>query len=597
MSAKMARIMLVAMLLVTAVLAGCGGGKSESAGGRVQVVIAWPDRDTPPSRYIPPYAASIHLELHKQDAPDVRFALTVNRPNDRPSTQTISFNGLVPIGQYTLAGVARVERDGQGPTVASAATPVEVKPNQTFTANLTLGSTIRTIEILGQPLSVPVGARQTLVGRAIDPDGQVILLPINALKWSIVSGGSFATLTAEGEFGATAAGTVRVRLSEEGAGISHEADIEVVAGGVASGLANSSWPRFRADARNTAYGGGPTGTGQKLWEFQVTGGVPFPSIPYAPAIGTDGTLYFQATDGKMYAVDGATGAKKWEFTTGAPGDFADGPPVVTSNGIVYVASLSADLSASRLFALDAANGSKIWERPVGGGHIAAGTDGTRYVDGPPGSNALLALDGATGSEKWRTSEPRGTQGRAIGPDGTLYMGDGQVTAINGATGELKWRTVFSVFAGLYPTLLADGTLVVPNAKVPIGGTLYGLSSSTGARLWEKALPARPSNVAADPAGNIYLSAGRQILVLRGSDGSTVREWALPYNPETDPVLASDGTLYITMANVFVAFDSTTGAEKWRLTLTADERGSAAAVGADGTVYLVTKNSGRVYAIK
>jgi len=48
-----------------------------------------------------------------------------------------------------------------------------------------------------------------------------------------------------------------------------------------------------------------------LWEF-ATGD----KISSSPTIGPDGTVYFGSFDNKVYALDGKTGAKKWEFETG-----------------------------------------------------------------------------------------------------------------------------------------------------------------------------------------------------------------------------------------------------------------------------------------
>ncbi len=51
--------------------------------------------------------------------------------------------------------------------------------------------------------------------------------------------------------------------------------------------------------------------GTKKWEFQ-TGGLVYSS----PAIGSDGTVYVGSRDYKVYALNGATGAKNWEVLTG-----------------------------------------------------------------------------------------------------------------------------------------------------------------------------------------------------------------------------------------------------------------------------------------
>jgi hypothetical protein len=51
--------------------------------------------------------------------------------------------------------------------------------------------------------------------------------------------------------------------------------------------------------------------GTKLWEF-ATGA----EVESSPAIGADGTVYVGSWDNGVYALDGATGAKRWEFAAG-----------------------------------------------------------------------------------------------------------------------------------------------------------------------------------------------------------------------------------------------------------------------------------------
>jgi hypothetical protein len=71
-------------------------------------------------------------------------------------------------------------------------------------------------------------------------------------------------------------------------------------------------------------------TGAKKWEF-LTGG----RVNSSPAIGSDGTVYVGSNDRKVYALNSATGAKKWEFLTG---DSVFSSPAIGSDGTVYVGS-------------------------------------------------------------------------------------------------------------------------------------------------------------------------------------------------------------------------------------------------------------------
>ena len=62
----------------------------------------------------------------------------------------------------------------------------------------------------------------------------------------------------------------------------------------------------------------------------------------SPAIGSDGTVYIGSNDKKLYALNGQSGAKKWEFVMG---DIVGSSPVIASDGTVYVGSFDNKLYA------------------------------------------------------------------------------------------------------------------------------------------------------------------------------------------------------------------------------------------------------------
>jgi len=55
----------------------------------------------------------------------------------------------------------------------------------------------------------------------------------------------------------------------------------------------------------------------------------------SPAIGVDGTVYIGSFDKKVYALDGKTGTKIWEFETG---DRVTSSPSIGTDGIIYIGS-------------------------------------------------------------------------------------------------------------------------------------------------------------------------------------------------------------------------------------------------------------------
>jgi quinohemoprotein ethanol dehydrogenase len=83
----------------------------------------------------------------------------------------------------------------------------------------------------------------------------------------------------------------------------------------------------------------------------------------ATPIMVDGTLFFSSDFSRVHAVDAKTGAEKWTFDPQVPKDYLRktccGPinrGVAVYNGRVYVGTLD-----GRLVAVDAATGNQVWE--------------------------------------------------------------------------------------------------------------------------------------------------------------------------------------------------------------------------------------------
>jgi outer membrane protein assembly factor BamB len=107
----------------------------------------------------------------------------------------------------------------------------------------------------------------------------------------------------------------------------------------------------------------------------------------SPAIGSDGTVYVGSYDDKLYAINGKTGDKLWEFETG---HYVDSSPAIGSDGTVYVGSYD-----DKLYALSGKSGAKLWEFKTG--HIvlsspAIGSDGTVYVGSEDGKLYAIKTD-------------------------------------------------------------------------------------------------------------------------------------------------------------------------------------------------------------
>ena len=193
-----------------------------------------------------------------------------------------------------------------------------------------------------------------------------------------------------------------------------------------------SSPAF--DSSGTVYIGNNSGeiysldgaTGRTKWKFSVR------DMAGTLAVGPDGTVYagVGSRKGTVYAIDGATGRQKWASLLG---DRMLSSPAIGPDGTVYAGAMTA--SKARLCALDGETGMKRWEFSTGPimPHPAIASDGTVYVSGyGQGGGKLYAIDGKTGRKKWAVSIGGGLgRSPAIGADGTIYIGswEGKVYAI------------------------------------------------------------------------------------------------------------------------------------------------------------------------
>jgi hypothetical protein len=120
-------------------------------------------------------------------------------------------------------------------------------------------------------------------------------------------------------------------------------------------------------------------------------------VSSSPAIGSDGTVYVGSNDKKLYAINGKSGVKLWEFETGG---YVVSSPAIGSDGTVYVGSHS-----GRLYAINGKSGIKLWEfeteysLPVDSSP-AIGSDGTVYVGSSDGLYAIKADSKGLAKSPW-----------------------------------------------------------------------------------------------------------------------------------------------------------------------------------------------------
>ncbi len=369
-------------------------------------------------------------------------------------------------------------------------------------------------------------------------------------------------------------------------------------------LARSHWPKFRADLANTGHGVGRGTRGKLRWKYKARG-----SIGSSPALGSRGTVYVGADDGRVYALDGRSGRLRWVFQTRGP---VQSSPAVDSREVVYVGS-----SDGSVYALSGTDGHRIWAFAAGGevvGSPSLGPHSMLYIGCVPSgssTSSLLALDARTGTCRWRfmsvaAGEAAVEGAPAIARDGMLYFGcaDQRVYAMAADSGHRKWefRTGRDV---------ASSPALGPRAMLYVGsgdGRVYSLNRFTGKEIWTfRTNGFVYASPAIGPDGTVYVgSYDGSMYALNGMTGrqkwrfSTGR-WTFPSASSPNWIQSSvavgrDGTIYFgCFDGRLYALDGSTGRMKWTFKV-GHPIDSSPAIGADGTIYFGA-GDGSVYAVR
>ncbi len=173
--------------------------------------------------------------------------------------------------------------------------------------------------------------------------------------------------------------------------------------------------------------------GTKVWNFTADGAVGSPAV-------ADGFVFFGSKDGNAYCLKASSGMRVWNYTTwynyAGPshgyhwGNTVSDPAV--SKGRVYVGSSDFDV-----FCLDGSTGEKIWNFTTGAEVYASPSvaDDCVFVGSYDGN--LYCLNASSGKENWcyaagifSPTNAAGSVGSPAIDDGAVYViGNGVLTAL------------------------------------------------------------------------------------------------------------------------------------------------------------------------
>ena len=320
----------------------------------------------------------------------------------------------------------------------------------------------------------------------------------------------------------------------------------------------------------------PAGT--KLWEFYV--GHPIQS---SPALGADGSVYFGADNGKLYAFE-PLGSGKWEFATG---DALVSSPAIAVDGSVIIGSMDGHLYAV------GADGVEKWRFRSNGKIVsspAIGLDGAIHFGSM--QNTLYAVN-PDGTKRWEfTADDALVASPAVGRDGTVY-----VTSLSGTlyavdlAGRRKWQFKAGDKVNSSPAIGSDGTIYFG----AFDGHVYAVKPN-GQKKWTFATGAAVRGSAAvGPDGVIYIGSDDRKLYALAPDG--FKRWTFTTGGwvRSTPAVSSDGTIYFgSYDNSFYAVTAD-ASKAWEFA-TDSAISSSPAIAPTGALYFGGWNK-RFYAVK
>jgi streptogramin lyase len=365
--------LVAALLTMTALLAGCGSGggtDSSRSVGALTFDILWPEQ----TRLIPEAAQSIKVDVRAQGSQTVVATQAISRPPIGTNTTTVTFPA-VPVGPVTITATAYPQPNAQGTPLATGSVNVTIIAGQTVTApDLTMASTINTIEVVSNKISPAGGETFTLTATAKNQAGAVVMTTPGKLQWTASQGVTFqssgSTATAS-----AAPGTYVFSVTDQESGKTGQVSVTVSGQGTTSpariiiaSLGNKKvigLDQLSATSNPTAYVMPQAST---AWDVAtdpqgrvyigehdtalginrivrvdniVTGAgrvvLNTPAAPVSVHVDAQGRIYYtQAQEGTVIRVDDITGANP--VTLSDPGLRIDGPGGITTDtqGRIYV---------------------------------------------------------------------------------------------------------------------------------------------------------------------------------------------------------------------------------------------------------------------
>lgn len=249
-----------------------------------------------------------------------------------------------------------------------------------------------------------------------------------------------------------------------------------------------------------------------------------------------GRLFRGSNDGRLYALDAATGKQLWNVPVGDPakGETFPAAPVAW-NGEVFIGNAGGDNYgvSGRMMAFDAATGARLWTRPLIPSYGKARASWPPKTPGHPRGGATTwtsyTIDPKTGLLYVPTGNAAPDFLKSLRPGKNLYAYS--VVALDTRTGAMRWYHQFLKAYDFHdwdmaapPELITTPNGVHLLAAAGKDGYLYALNRDTGKQVFKTAVTRiRNPHAPPTPKGTDFCP---------GIDGGV--EWNGPaYSPHTN----------------------------------------------------------------
>ncbi|HEY2354933.1 MAG TPA: N,N-dimethylformamidase beta subunit family domain-containing protein [Gaiellaceae bacterium] len=309
-----------------------------------------------------------------------------------------------------------------------------------------------------------------------------------------------------------------------------------------------------------------------------------------PPVAGYGLLYEESFDGRLHAIDPATGLERWDYDSGWCGWSSP----ALGDGLVFATFISNPRCSHRkrgaIIAFAAKTGQIRWSRNVGQSESSPlVSDGTVYFGTTSGF--VHALDAATGAERWSYYTGGPVKASPTLDGGNIFVGNyaGNFFALDAGTGALVWE------GGGRPRNYFYSSAAVTGGRVYVGAADHhvdAFSEDSGTELWS--FPTR-NHVYASPAvwnGLVLIgSYDKNFYAIDGATG-TLRWSFAAGGPISGAASVINGIVYFSTLRPRKTFalDAATG----RVIETWDDGEYSPAVAGDGLLFFV--GLGRIYAL-